>query len=134
MIGWHLQTTEDGDLPTVVDLRSGAYLIISEAPLDKNVHQITPEEIAFLESVMPIVFCGNVSDHLTNDQIYDVLFDHIIELAICEPKPVIVPLRLYRFGLVNRNGDLTIDGETTLAHLAFERYGVSGSVQLVGVG
>ncbi len=130
MIGWHLQTTEDGELPAAVDLRNGDYLIVSEAPLDKTVHQITPEEIAFLESKIPFVF----SDTTTNEQLYEHLVDHLNAIGITPFIAAIVPLRLYRFGLVDRDGVLTIDGEVALSHLAFERHGVSGSVQLVGVG
>lgn len=104
MFGWYVQETQVGGRPAAINLATGAYFIISEADLGEP-NQITSDEISALTSA-PRSCPG---DALTYDA----------------PLPEVIHLRLYRFGMVDRAGGITEEGETALAHITFERSGIT---------
>lgn len=107
MIGWYVQDTMVGGRPAAVNLTNGAYIVVSENELD-DPNQITADEIiALARAVRPGEHCP-----------MDAMFANEV------PAPVI-QLRLFRFGMMNEVGEITPEGETALAHITFERNGIT---------
>jgi hypothetical protein len=96
MFAWQIQKSVLGsNLSTLVDLRDGAWISVTEHPVaDRNV--ITADEIYVLEKSTKTLIATSV-----------------------------IPLRLYRFNMMDREGVITDEGLTALAHLKYERHGMT---------